>query len=105
MFTEKIFISSERLKDFFRKDVAHDNIKSHKKNQSFTLCLENKIFGKSTGDQTGSQAFLGLIKDSRSVHIIDGVLSDFWYCLNSNISVSSEGITTPPKSLFSNTFL
>ena len=53
--------------------------KKKKKNKSFTLCLENKIFGKSTGNQTGSQAFLGLIKDSRSAHIIDGVLSDFWY--------------------------
>ena len=63
--------------DIFRKDVAYDNIKSRKKNQSFMSRKQN--FGKSTGGQTGSQAFLGLIKDSRSAHIIDGVLSDFWY--------------------------
>ena len=82
MFTRKSSYLLNDLRifnDIFRKDVAYDNIKSHKKNQSFTLCLENKIFGKSTGGQTGSQAFLVLIKDSRSAHIIDGVLSDFWY--------------------------
>ena len=32
---------------------------------------------------------------------MDGVLSNFWYWLNSNVWVSSEGIPTPQKSLFS----
>ena len=39
MLTEKFFISSEQLEEFyeiFRKDVTYDNIKSHK-NQGFTL--------------------------------------------------------------------
>ena len=42
---------------------------------------------------------------SRSEQIINGVLSDFWYWLNSNILVSSEGIITLQKFLFSHTFL
>ena len=36
--------------------------------------------------------------------IEDGALLDFWYWLNSNILVSSEGITMLQKSLFSHTF-
>ena len=34
-----------------------------------------------------------------------GALSDFWYWLNSNISVSSEGLIILQKSSFSHTFL
>ena len=41
----------------------------------------------------------------RSAELINGVLSNFWYRINSNIFVSSEGITTLQKSLFSHSFL
>ena len=36
---------------------------------------------------------------------MNGALSDFWYCLNSNILVSSEGISTLQISLFLHAFL
>ena len=45
------------------------------------------------------------IIDSRSAWIRNAILADFWYLLNSNILVSSEGITTSKKNLFSYTFL
>ena len=45
------------------------------------------------------------IMDSRSAWIRNAILADFWYLLNSNILVSSEGITTSKKILFSYTFL
>ena len=55
MLTEKFFISSERLEEFFnesfRKNVAYDNIKSHKK-PGFHPPLQRYIFRKTTG---GSQ--------------------------------------------------
>ena len=44
------------------------------------------------------------IKHSRSAEIVNAPLSDFWYWLNYNILVSSEGIPTFQKSIFSNTF-
>ena len=37
--------------------------------------------------------------------MINGVLSDFWYWLNSDILVFSEGIIILQKSLFLHTFL
>ena len=33
-----------------------------------------------------------------------GILSDFWFLLNSNILLSSEDITLPQKSFFLHTF-
>ena len=42
---------------------------------------------------------------SRSALIMNGALSDFLYWLNSIILVSSEGIMTLQKSLFSHTFV
>ena len=44
------------------------------------------------------------IKHSRSAWTINGVLSDFWHWLNSNILVLSEAITMSEKSLFPHTF-
>ena len=36
---------------------------------------------------------------------MNGVLSDFWYCLNSYILVSAQGITALEKLIFLHTFL
>ena len=45
------------------------------------------------------------IKDLRSAYIINGALSDWRYRLNSNISVSSKGITRLQKYLNSHIFM
>ena len=62
--------SSYLLKDFrnfnkiFRKDVAYDNIKSHKK-QGFALSLENTFLEKSQGEgQSDPPTILGLNRSS-----------------------------------------
>ena len=49
--SKKVFISSERLWNFnetFRKDVAYDNIKSHKK-PGIHYLFSRYIFEKTTG--------------------------------------------------------
>ena len=51
MLTEKIFILLNDLSNFneiFRKDVTHDNIKSHKKPGLYPLSRRSS-FGKTTG--------------------------------------------------------
>ena len=45
------------------------------------------------------------IEHLRSTYITSGALSDFLHWLNSNILVSSEGLITLQKSLFSHTVL
>ena len=43
--------------EIFRKDVTYDNIKSHKKNQGFTLSLEDTFLEKQQGGQIDPQPF------------------------------------------------
>ena len=67
LLTEKIFIFSERLEEFyddiFRKDVTYDNIKikvkqKTKKKQGLILSLKNTFLEKPGGEcQTEPQAF------------------------------------------------
>ena len=55
-----IFLNNLRnITEIFRKGVASDNIKIHKK-QSFTLSLENTVLEKTTGRGGSNLALLGL---------------------------------------------
>ena len=59
---KKIFLSSEPLEEFqwnFRKDVVYDHIESRKKEQGFTLSLEDTFLETQQGRLEPTQNFNG----------------------------------------------
>ena len=56
--------------EIFKKDGIYDKIKSHKKNQGFTLSLEDTAFQKPQGWSTAVVLGLNKIKDKSVTHSI-----------------------------------